>query len=243
MAMFDYEATDNYALLFSRQPIAGNDVARRITDRESGLIVCVCRGLFVRGGPAGGSPLNYRHVNGASLWIFRCVLCAPDATAEARIQAASPKTQDLHHLLLLSFFQKRRVEAQPLQTLFFNTYEKTGSAHLPSQSHRATKTSPRCLYNCTMAIGADAPTHPAHRQPQLVSGINGGNPPAALQERGERQEHETQLQDVDGNAAARRHTVCRRARSVQPDLSRNPDWRTARAASDRRSPAMPRSGK
>src|SRR5215469_8798606 len=66
---------------------------------------------------------------------------------------------------------------------------------------------------------------------------------ATLQERGEKQEHETQLQNVDGNAAARRHTFCVRARSVQPGLNRNSDRRTATTPSARRSPAMPRSGR
>src|SRR5215470_19767416 len=67
--------------------------------------------------------------------------------------------------------------------------------------------------------------------------------PAALKERGERQENETQLQNVDRNAAARRHTFCRCARSVQPGLNRNSDRRTASTPSDPRSPAKPRSGR
>jgi len=68
--------------------------------------------------------------------------------------------------------------------------------------------------------------------------------PAALQERGEKQEHETQLQNVDRNAAPRRHTFCRRARSVQPGpLNRNSDRRTASTPSGRRSTAVPRSGR
>src|SRR5215471_10366640 len=67
--------------------------------------------------------------------------------------------------------------------------------------------------------------------------------PAALRERGERQEHETQLQNLDRYAAARGRTFCRRARSVQPGLNRNSDRRTAPTASNRRSPAMPRSGR
>jgi len=67
--------------------------------------------------------------------------------------------------------------------------------------------------------------------------------PAALQERGEGREHETQLQNVDRHAAARRLTFWRRARSVQPGLNRNSDRRTTCTPSDRRSPAMPRSGR
>src|SRR5215831_6130387 len=67
--------------------------------------------------------------------------------------------------------------------------------------------------------------------------------PAALQERGERQEHETQLQDVDRNAAVRRHTFCGRARSIQPGFHWSSDRRTARAARASRSAAMPRSAR
>jgi len=85
-----------------------------------------------------------------------------------------------------------RAKHRSQTTFTFNTYENTGSAHLPSQSHLATKTSPRCFYSCTMAIGADAPTHQLigspscfHESTEVI--------PAALQERGERQEHETQL--------------------------------------------------
>jgi len=72
--------------------------------------------------------------------------------------------------------------------------------------------------------------------------INGGHS-AALQERGGRHADETQLQNVDRNAPRRRHAFSLRARSIQPGVHRNPDRRTAPAASDRSAPAMPRSGR
>src|SRR5579871_1037019 len=67
--------------------------------------------------------------------------------------------------------------------------------------------------------------------------------PAALQEHGESHEHETHLQNVYGNAAARRDTFCRRTFRAQPGLNRNSDRRTSSAASDCRSPAKPQSGR
>jgi hypothetical protein len=66
--------------------------------------------------------------------------------------------------------------------------------------------------------------------------------PATLQERTGRHAHETQLQNVDRNAPRRRHAFSLRAGSIQPGLRRNPDRRTAPAATDRRAPGTPRSG-
>ena len=122
-------------------------------------------------------------------------------------------------------------------------------AHVPCQSHLTTIPASGCLHPCTMEMvtmelkRTTPQTTPARLRWYLNQGMMEAIP-AAFQVRGERHNHETQLQNLHGNSLARRHVLCRSACSIQPDFRRHSN-RSAAATARLRSPSgmpRPRSG-
>ena len=118
-------------------------------------------------------------------------------------------------------------------------------ARVPPQSHLTTIPAPACLHTCTMEMvtmeskRTTPQTTPARLRWYLNQGMMEAIP-AAFQVRGERHNHETQLQNLHGNSLARRHVLCRSACSIQPDFRRHSN-RSAAATARLRSPSgLPR---
>src|SRR5215475_8189355 len=89
-----------------------------------------------------------------------------------------------------------------------------------------------------MEVGITPQARLAQVRLQTNSRNDGGNSREASGARGKAQ-HETQLQNMHGNAAARRRHFRGRARGKQPGLGRNCDWSAAAAACGRGAAGMP----
>src|SRR5260221_10198057 len=131
----------------------------------------------------------------------------------------------------------------------FRTYAKQGRggtpAQVPPQSHLTTIPALGCLHPCTMEMvtmeskRTTPQTTPARLRWYLSQGMMEAIP-AAFQVRGERHNHETQLQNVYRIFTARGHDFCWSSRGIQPDFRRYSN-RSATATARLRSPSsLPR---
>ena len=118
-------------------------------------------------------------------------------------------------------------------------------AQVPPQSHLTTIPALGCLHPCTMEMvtmeskRTTPQTTPARLRWYLNHGMMDAIP-AAFQVRGERHNHETQLQNLHGNSTARGHLFRWSARGIQPDFRRHSN-RSAAATARLRSPSsLPR---
>ena len=118
-------------------------------------------------------------------------------------------------------------------------------AHVPCQSHPTTIPAPRCLHPCTMEIGSMETREPHRNHPSssavvLIRSLTEAIP-AALQDAGERHNHETQLQNVYGIFTARGRHFCWSACGIQSNFRWYSNRSAAATARLRCATGLPRS--
>ena len=155
-------------------------------------------------------------------------------------------------LFLLTIFRmntyrsvSKHATSSPLDSALTQNRGGGTPARVPPQSHLTTIPAPGCLHPCTMEMvtmeskRTTPQTTPARLRWYLNQGMMEAIP-AAFQVRGERHNHETQLQNLYGIFTARGHDFCWSTCSIQPDFRRHSN-RSAAATARLRSPSgLPR---